>query len=218
MPTAWEEPAGSEPQIQANVANVLNEILADAASRSTPSVAMAQQWHRDVYEGIACPYPYYAGEVRDSDDQFPDLIGYEVRVGPLRGVASAQVPDHLARFEHAARRVAARLDAEIPTGTAAGDLTPQQLHGILRYCAYLHGDWVHIHPFANGNGRTARLWVHWAAMRYGLPPFLRIKPRPAGNAYALAAMASMQGDHDVMVGVLLQTLQDTLSSMGGSSA
>jgi Fic family protein len=65
---------------------------------------------------------------------------------------------------------------------------------------------VRIHPFANGNGRTARLWANWTALRYGLPAFVGIKPRPAGDAYALASYASMRREHQVMTGVLLQML------------
>jgi Fic family protein len=92
-------------------------------------------------------------------------------------------------------------------------MAPQVLHGVLTYCAILHGEWVRIHPFANGNGRTARLWANWAALRYGLPPFVTIKPRPSDPAYAAAAFASMGGDHSTMVAVMRQMLHDALSSL-----
>jgi Fic family protein len=52
---------------------------------------------------------------------------------------------------------------------------------------------VRIHPFANGNGRTARLWANFIAMRYGLPPFVTLRPRP-GDDYGAAAAAAMDGD------------------------
>jgi hypothetical protein len=80
----------------------------------------------------------------------------------------------------------------------------------LNLCAGLHGEWIRIHPFANGNGRTARLWANWAALRYGLPPFVRLRPRPEGIGYALASYAAMGRDHSVMVGVLLQMLDQRL--------
>ena len=57
--------------------------------------------------------------------------------------------------------------------------------------AAIHGEWVRIHPFANGNARTARVWAAWIALRYGLPVFVTVKPRPNDAAYAQAAFASM---------------------------
>ncbi len=40
----------------------------------------------------------------------------------------------------------------------------------LTIAAYLHADLVDIHPFADGNGRTARLLMNLALMRLGAPP------------------------------------------------
>lgn len=33
--------------------------------------------------------------------------------------------------------------------------------------AVVHGEWVRIHPYANGNGRIAGTWANWVATRYG---------------------------------------------------
>ena len=72
--------------------------------------------------------------------------------------------------------------------------------------AAVHGEWIRIHPFANGNGRTARLWTHWLAARYDLPPLVRVKPRPNDRLYRDAAAASMTGDHRPMRAWLLSQL------------
>jgi fido (protein-threonine AMPylation protein) len=212
VPTPWEDDPGNAPQLARNAAKVLTGIAADADARHAPTVAMAQQWHRDLYDGIPRPFDYYAGEVRDSDARHPDLIGYEVRVGSAPGVPSAQVPRALERFEDAAQAAAANLDAAIDVGADPSAMQPRELHGVLTYCAALHGEWIRIHPFANGNGRTARLWANWAALRYGLPPFVTIKPRPR-HPYALGAAASMSGDHDVMVAVMDGMLRDFLAGL-----
>ncbi len=210
MPRAWnEDPPGCEQQILANAAHVLREIAAAAARRRAPSVTMAQEWHRRLYAGVALPVPYYAGEPRDSDPECPELEGYEVAVGRFAGTPSRQVPEALAGFESSARRAVAALDAAVAAGRLPAD--GRELHGVLSLCAVLHGEWVRIHPFANGNGRTARLWANWAALRYGLPPFVTIKPRP-GGAYELAAMASMGGDHTVAVAAFDQMLREQLRS------
>jgi len=216
MPTPWEDPAGSEQRIAGNAAAVLTRIAAEADQRLAPTVAMAQQWHRELYAGIARPFDYYAGEVRDSDARFPDLIGYEVRVGAVLGVPSVAVPEALERFEQAAQRVAESLDQAIPGAIEPATIGQQELHGVLTYCAVLHGEWIRIHPFASGNGRTARLWANWAALRYGLPPFVTIKPRPR-HPYGAASYASMSGNHEVMVAVTTQMLRDFLGGLSGQA-
>lgn len=209
MAVAWnDDPPGSEPQIQANIRAVGEQILRQAPQREQPTVAMAQDWHRSIYEHVALPVAYYAGEVRDSDQRHPELIGYEVQVGHLFGVSSLQVPQELDRFEERARAAAIGLDAQIPSN--GKPRTPAELQGVLLLAAILHGEWVRIHPFANGNGRTARLWAIWVAARYGLPPFVRLRPRPSANSYAAAAFASMTGQHTLMAAAFGEMLNEYL--------
>ena len=57
----------------------------------------------------------------------------------------------------------------------------------------MHAEWIRIHPFTNGNGRTARIWTNFIAMRYGLPPFVRLRPRP-NHGYEEAGIKAMRGD------------------------
>jgi fido (protein-threonine AMPylation protein) len=208
MPIAWnEDPPGAEQQILANATALLRDIAAAADRRLAPSVAMAQEWHRRLYRDVALPVPYYAGEQRDSDPDCPELEGYEVAVGTTRGTPSELVPAALSGFEASAQRAVPSLDEAIPAGQQPAD--GRELHGVISLCAVLHGEWVRIHPFANGNGRTARLWANWAALRYGLPPFVTIKPRP-GTPSGLAAMASMSGNHLAAVAAFDQMLREQL--------
>jgi fido (protein-threonine AMPylation protein) len=201
-------PPGSEPTIRQNLVSLLRDLAATADRREAPSVALAQAWHRRIYEGVALPVDYYAGEFRDSDPSFPELYGYEVAVGPFPGVPSAAVPAELGQFEGQAGTAVQNLDAAIAVGHPPA--AAAQLQGVLTLCALLHGEWVRIHPFANGNGRTARLWANWAALRYGLPPFVTLRPRP-GNPYAVAARASMTGAHALTAAVFQQMLHDHLA-------
>jgi fido (protein-threonine AMPylation protein) len=212
VPTAWVQAPGSARLIEANVQRVLTEIAILSSERRPPTVARAQQWHRELYDGVDRPFDYYAGEVRDSDQRFPELIGYEVHVAGNPGMLSALVPAELDHFELGAQRACALLDTEIVPGADASMLTPRQLHGVLTLCAVLHGEWVRIHPFANGNGRTARVWANWAALRYELPPFVTIKPCP-GQPYAAAALASMRADHQMMTAVFDQMLRTSLGAL-----
>lgn len=90
-----------------NLEYVLSQIARQAWRRPSPTVSMAQKWHRRIYKGASLPVRYYAGEVRDSDARFPELYGYEVRIGRQRGVESHLVPQQLADFESAMKRATA---------------------------------------------------------------------------------------------------------------
>lgn len=209
MPVAWtEDNPRDAPLIEANLRDLLRQIIREAPLRKLPAVSTAQEWHRRAYKNVRLPVSYYAGEVRDSDLRFPELFGYEVMVGPQPGVDSSQVPEELSIFEASMQQAVNLLDPIIPIGTSTANAN--QLRSVLTLCAYSHGEWVRIHPFANGNGRTARLWANWCAVRYGLPAFIRLKPRPMGSSYALAAADSMRGDHRAMIRVFAEMLDNRL--------
>lgn len=194
MPIAWnDDPPGSLLTIAANIAALGPDLLAQARSRVDPLLGLAQDWHRAIYQGVPLPVLYYAGEFRDTDARFPQLIGYDIIVDGQPGVGSAVVPSQLVAFERAMRSVAASLDGAITAGSPPA--SGPELAAIIQFAAYAHGEWVRIHPFANGNGRTARCWANFVALRYGMPAFVTIKPRPADLLYAQAAHDSMRGNH-----------------------
>lgn len=98
-------------------------------------------------------------------------------------------PQYIGRFR-GERGLQNILDELIPTGNMPD---ANVLDAVLDVCGWVHAEWIRIHPFANGNGRTARLWANYVAMRYGLPPFIRLRPRPDGEAYASAGKQAMTG-------------------------
>lgn len=211
MPVPWnDDSAGWEPHIEDNLDRLGNAVVAQASLRPAPTIARAQDWHRETYRGVPLPVSCYAGEIRDTDPDFPELIGYEVAVGTAMGTPSSEVPDALAAFEAGLRAVIARMDRAIAVGDRPG--TNADLFAVLEVAAIAHGEWVRIHPFANGNGRIARLWANWVSVRYGLPFFLTLKSRPANVLYASAAAASMRGDHRPMVVTFLTLLNQHISS------
>jgi len=91
-----------------------------------------------------------------------------------------------------------------------------ELDAVVGLTARVHGEWVRLHPFANGNGRIARVWAAWLALRYSLPVFVTVKPRPGDLAYARAARDSMgrppdfTGDHSTATAVFAHLLTLTL--------
>lgn len=58
------------------------------------------------------------------------------------------------------------------------------------------GEFIRIHPFRNGNGRTSRLLWHALLYRFGFPPQCGVVKRPA-RPYGDAMAASMRGDHSL---------------------
>jgi fido (protein-threonine AMPylation protein) len=211
VPWNSDDPADL-PVIEKRLGVLLSEIATSASERRAPTVDMARDWHRLLHRALHIPEPYYAGEIRDRDPTYPCLVDYEVRVGTLPGVRAADVTRELAAFQESMQRATVRLDTTIPVSMLPRDA--QEVWAVIQLCALAHGEWVRIHPFANGNGRTARLWANWCALRYGLPPFVRLRPRPDDQRYADASARSMQGAHDAMAALFLGMLLRT----GGAGA
>jgi Fic family protein len=162
------------------------EIVRLAERRATPALETARKWQRVIMQGLDVPDPQLVGSFRGE----PGLETSQVQVGVHKGVNSADVAEALARFEEKLQRLAAELDAHLPIEQ---EPDADQLAAIIDLCAWVHAEWVRIHPFVNGNGRTARLWANSIAMRYGLPPFVRLRPRP-NTGYGDAGAKAMQGD------------------------
>jgi Fic family protein len=166
------------PELQNNLTRVLQRIRQDARRRDSPTVEDARHWQAETMQGLQVPDPKFVGAFRGE----VGLENIQVRIADRYGVAAPEVAAALAHFEQVLQRVIRRLDEWIP-GDA--ELDADQLAAIVEVCAWAHAEWVRIHPFANGNGRTARLWVNSIASRYALSPFLR--PRPAGS-YGIAML------------------------------
>lgn len=178
--------------------------IRDAArQRQALTLDTIRKWHRATLRGLTAPRRKYVGHFRGE----PGLEGVEVGIGKQPGSPSDQVASDLDDFMSRLSRALTRLDAAIAPGA---DLTADQLEAVLEVCAWAHSEWVHIHPLANGNGRTARLLANAIAMRYGLPPFVRLRPRP-NHGYGRATEASMRGDHRPLTTAFHRMLNATLS-------
>lgn len=205
MPIPWnEDDPRDRARIARNAKDALTHVAAHARNRDTFTWPQIQDWHRILFDGCTVPVDYYVGQVRDSDTRYPELIDYEVRVGAHRGVPSVHVSAEVLQFATRVQTAAGRLDAIIPRG--ARPTTAGQLQSVLELAAVAHGEIVRIHPFANGNGRTARLISNAVLLRYGLPAFLRLTPRPSATEYAAAAQDSMRRAHQPMASYLLREL------------
>lgn len=197
----WD--ANSAP-LEQNLLRVLETIRDNARRRTVLSVETARRWHAETLRNLTVPNPRYVGRFRGE----PGLEKVQVHIGGQFGVAARDVASALAAFERTLQPVIARLDILIPTGA---DPNADQLAAILEVCAWVHAEWIRIHPFANGNGRTARLWVNCIAMRYNLPPFLRLRPRPDAG-YGNAGAEAMGGNWQPTIAVFRLLLAELLRS------
>lgn len=199
MPS-WDE---DSPQLRANLAVVLDSIVREAEQRGTPALAAAKLWHALIMRGLDVPDTRFVGAFRGE----PGLENVQIKVGANHGVDSARVAEEVARFEERLQRLVAELDGFLPIGR---EPDADALSAVVDICAWVHAEWVRIHPFANGNGRTARLWANCLAMRYGLPPFVRLRARP-GVGYAEAGAKAMAGDWKPTAIVFRRLLDDFIS-------
>lgn len=195
----WEK---DSPQLRANLTEILAEISSVADRREKPTVEAARHWQALAMRNLEVREKRFVGAFRGERG----LENVNVRVGANYGVDPADVGEALEQFEAKLQMLVAELDA-VSSGQA---LNPDQLAAIIDLCAWAHSEWVRIHPFANGNGRTARLWANFVAMRYGLPPFIRLRPRPNAS-YGQAGVKAMQGDWKPTSAVFHRLLEDFLA-------
>jgi Fic family protein len=191
--------------LRANLAVVLEEIVRASQKRDPISLEAARRWQTLVMRGLEIPHGQLVGAFRGE----PDMEKLQVRVGPNYGVAAANVAVELKRFEAKLQTLVAELDVLLPNGR---EPDADQLAAIVDLCAWVHAEWVRIHPFANGNGRTARLWANSLALRYGLPPFIRLRPRP-NTGYEEAGARAMRGDWKPTAIVFHRLLSEFLSEV-----
>ncbi len=209
--------------ISANCHALLDSLAAAAPDRALPALADVCEWHGRIYHGCAVAASAYVANFR-GDPAHPELADYEVGVGSMLadglpekvGVWAADVETSLADFIAGVHAALGVLDTAIPPGKRPRSV--DELHEVVALIAEVHGEWIRIHPFANGNGRTARVWAAFLALRYGLPVFVTLRPRPGDVAYTRAAMRSMgrppafEGDHTEAAAVFAHLLTLSLLS------
>ena len=179
----WER---NSPRLAANLRAAMAQVRKDAQRRVKPDLALARDWHSLTMQGLAVPKPAYIRNFRGE----AGLEKFEVLIDRQFGVPARSVRTALKQFERELQRRVSRLDQAI---APKAFLTGPQLGAVIELCAWVHAEWIRIHPFANGNGRTARIWTNFFAMRYGLPPFVRLRPRP-NHGYEAAGAKAMRGD------------------------
>jgi hypothetical protein len=191
----WDE---DSPRLRENLVQVLRAIRDCSRRREIPTLESARQWQRDTMAGLEVPHPECGGRFRGE----PGLKRTRVWIGGIEGARPADVPGQLAQFEQRLQRAVSALDRRLPSDR---ELDADGVAAVIDLAAWAHSEWIRIHPFANGNGRTARLWANSLLLRYGLPPVVRLRPRPDGG-YGAAGARAMVGDWMPTAAVLRKML------------
>ena len=190
-------------QLQANLARALTAALKHAQGRRAPTPGLARAWHSQILKDLRAPNPAYVGVFRGE----AGLKHLGVQVAYCWGVQPSAVRDVVKEFIGYLVGALAMLDKEIPAGSLPE--TGDALEAVLTTAALAHAKWVEIHPFANGNRRTARLWANWVLMRYSIPPLVTLRPRPAGDAYVNAARrAPCDGDYEPTIALFFRLFDE----------
>ena len=194
------------PRLQANLVQALSSALAHARGRKPPTADLARAWHEEIFDGLHVPESSYVGAFRGE----APLEHIGVQVGHCWGAAPGKVAAAVHTFLDELKDALGKLDEAI-----SGGGIPQSddaLEAVLTTAALAHAKWVEIHPFANGNGRTARLWANWVLMRYGVPPFVRLRPRPKGLPYAAAARRALcEGDYEPTIALFFRLFDEFMA-------
>jgi hypothetical protein len=195
----WDDEVVSE-RLVSNLAELSVAIPSESGlSRVLPTVELARGWHRKMLECIDVPDDAYRGGFRG--DPHPALIDYEVTVGGLAVSRASDVPQEVGHLTSLLQERIPLLDKLGEEGNPAV-LDPDFVRAALEVAAWLHCEWVRIHPLVNGNGRTARMWILWLCGRYGLPALLTLRPRPE-SGYIAATQLGMIGEHGLFLQYLL---------------
>lgn len=86
----------------------------------------------------------------------------------------------------------------------------QALHPITR-AAELHTRFIKIHPFVDGNGRTARLLLNFELMKAGYPPAI-IRKEDRLAYYDALDEACVSGDYGAITQLVAQAVQRSLDT------
>ena len=181
-PPPWREHPADSMTIANNIATLDATIASSKGSRERFTLDIPRSWHTEIHRDCRhIPIPSYVGNYRGSDDPF--LREYGVRFGPFLGSPPELVQDALDAFAKSLETALSRLDGTMPSPTEA---TPSRINSAIECVARHYADWLKIHPFADGNGRTARILANWILARYWQPIVLPGRP-PVDRAGLIAA-------------------------------
>ena len=82
------------------------------------------------------------------------------------------------------------------------------LHPVTR-AAKVHAEFVKIHPFTDGNGRTSRLLMNYELMKAGFPPAV-IRATDRANYYDALDHAHTTGEDEAFILLVSNSVSESL--------
>ena len=162
--------------------------------------------HKEIFKEA---WPEIAGKFRDENLEITDskhLPPHHSKVLELVEKADRELKEKLAALSHAEGDLIDMKNIE-----EGGDVIEQVVYA----AAWLHHSITHIHPFREGNGRTARLAGNLILERYGLVGISIKIERENKNRYrATLAQIDQKGDYEPLVNLIYEGL---LERYGGAS-
>lgn len=184
---------------EANRKRVARAVLTHASSDLSLDRTDVARWQRDLLQWTGHVRKEHLGAYRGSKN----LKDVGVRFGARTGAPPPKVAGELSVFFSSLNARLVALLKELPSD----DKTDDEVLRVCDFAAWAHNEWVRIHPFANGSGRTARLIANWILIRSGLSPAIAIRPRP-GDPYLAACEAGIAtGNHAEMGAEFLAALR-----------
>lgn len=181
-PPPWPQHAGDELVIAANVAKIDAEVQAAQGHREQFTLAVPLEWHSRIHEGCtSVPVEYYVGHYRG--ETYVHLLKTDVSFAHFNGAPAGEVAARLSQLEVQIQATLTRFDAEIASSVEG---TKPRLNKLIDELAKHYAGWLRIHPFVDGNGRTARILVNWVLARYWQPLILPGRP-PTDKASLVSA-------------------------------
>jgi hypothetical protein len=216
-PFPWDKNlAANNNSIAVNYRRLLPDVVDTALDGHRPKVEDVRGWHQRSLRGVRLAEPEVAGGFRGEGPAGSELSTCQNAVidwSTGAYYATARPEDVDQRVTDMFTDLNTRLDS-LDARLAAGETLAHVYADVIGTCAWVHGEWVRIHPFVDHNGSTARLLTRSIALLYGVILDLPGKPRSdipdvgITLTYDTAAESQMLGNDLNMV-----TFLDRLASL-----
>ena len=160
-------------------------------------------WHATLFQGLV-PVDYYAGNFRVVDAAMP-CLAVDVEVADpakpgtgIPGTTCHAVASSMVAWERKHEAVIGALVAALPRLSVR-----QQAVYLATALAAAVGEFIRIHPFLNGNGRTSRLLWGMVLRRFNMAIQVQVGFRPR-HPYGEVMHRCMKGDDSLLATLILQ--------------